>query len=65
KKHYSRPAYLIARFLVALFFAVRLPVWLARAFIRPAARNEAAIKMKAYSNGVVSALLGKVYSEKF
>ena len=64
KKHYSRSAYLIARFLVALFFAIRLPVWLAKALIRPAARNEAAIKMKAYSTGVVSALLGRVYSEK-
>ncbi len=64
KKHYSRSAYLIARFLVASFFAIRLPVWLAKALIRPAARNEAAIKMKAYSTGVVSALLGRVYSEK-
>ena len=64
KKHYSQPAYLTARFLVALFFAIRLPVWLAKALIRPAARNEAAIKIKAYSTGVVSALLGRIYSEK-
>lgn len=64
KKHRGWPAYLIARFLVALFFAIRLPVWLAMAFVRPAARNEAAIKMKAYSTGVVSALLGQVNSEK-
>ena len=64
KKHYCRSTCLIARFLVALFFAIRLPVWLAKALIRPAARNEAAIKMKAYSTGVVSALLGRVYSEK-
>jgi hypothetical protein len=64
KKHYSRPAYLFARLLVALFFAVRLPVWLAKALIRPTARKEAAIKMKAYSTGVVSALLGRVYSEE-
>jgi len=64
KKHYSWPAYLIARFLVASFFAVRLPVWLAMAFVRPAAHSEAAIKMKAYSTGVVSALLGQINSEK-
>ena len=62
KKHYGWPAYLIARFLVALFFAVRLPVWLAMAFVRPAARSEAAIKMKAYSIGVVNALFGQVNS---
>lgn len=60
KKHYSRPAYITARFLVALFFALRLPVWLVKALVRPAARNEAAIKMKAYSAGVVNALFGQV-----
>jgi len=64
KKHYSRPAYIIARFLVALFFAIRLPVWLAKAFICPAARGEATIKMKAYAAGVVSCLFGRVNSEK-
>jgi len=64
KKHYSRPAYLIARFLVALFFAIRLPAWLAKALIRPAARNEAAIKMKAYSAGVMRALLGRINLEE-
>ena len=62
KKHHGWPAYLIARFLVASFFAVRLPVWLAMAFVRPAARSEAAIKMKAYSTGVVNALFGQVNS---
>ena len=64
KKHYSRPAYLIARLLVALFFAIRLPAWMAKALIRPAARNEAAIKIKAYSAGIVSVLLGQVNSEE-
>ncbi|MBN2593271.1 MAG: glycosyltransferase family 2 protein [Sedimentisphaerales bacterium] len=64
KKHYSLPVYLFARLLVAMFFAVRLPVWLAKSLIQPAGSNEAAIKMKAYSTGVVSALLGKVYSER-
>jgi len=64
KKHYNRPMYFLARFLVALFFAVRLPIWLAKALIRPAERKEASVKMKAYSTGVVSALSGRVYSGK-
>ena len=62
KKHYGWPSHLIARFLVALFFAVRLPVWLAMALVRPPVRAEAAIKMKAYSTGVVSALFGQISS---
>jgi GT2 family glycosyltransferase len=62
RKHYGWPSHLIARFLVALFFAIRLPVWLAMAFVRPAARSEAVIKMKAYSTGVVGALFGQVNS---
>lgn len=62
KKHYTWPSHLIARFLVALFFAARLPVWLAMALLRPAVRAEAAIKMKAYSIGVVNALFGQVSS---
>jgi GT2 family glycosyltransferase len=62
KKHYSRSAYLIARFLVTLFFAIRLPVWLAVALFRPTKRAEAAIKMKAYSTGVVDVLFGQVGS---
>jgi len=60
RKHYGWSAHLIARFLVALFFAVRLPVWLAIAFIRPAGRGQATVKMKAYSAGVKGALFGRV-----
>jgi len=60
KKHYGWPAHLIARFLVALFFAVRLPVWLALAFVRPAGRGKAVIKMKAYSTGIMDALFGRI-----
>ncbi|OHB84936.1 MAG: hypothetical protein A2Z38_02475 [Planctomycetes bacterium RBG_19FT_COMBO_48_8] len=60
KKHYGWPACLIARFLVALFFAVRLPVWLAMAFVRPAGRGKAVIKMKAYSTGIMDALFGRI-----
>jgi GT2 family glycosyltransferase len=64
KKHYNRPAYLVARLLVALFFAIRLPIWFAKAFLRPAARGEATIKMRAYATGVVSSLFGRVNSGK-
>jgi hypothetical protein len=60
RKHHGLPAHLIARFLVALFFAVRLPVWLATAFLRPGQRSEAAIKMQAYSTGIVNALFGQI-----
>jgi len=56
KKHYGRPSHIMARFLVALFFAVRLPIWFAMLFLRPAVRSEAAVKMKAYSTGVIDAL---------
>jgi GT2 family glycosyltransferase len=62
KKHNGWPAYLIARFLVALFFTVRLPVWLAAVLVRPDERSEAAVKMKAYSTGVVNALFGQINS---
>jgi GT2 family glycosyltransferase len=58
KKHYGWPSHVVARFLVASFFAVRLPVWLAMAFLRPGARAEAAVKIRAYSTGVVNALFG-------
>jgi GT2 family glycosyltransferase len=64
RKHYNRPAYFTARLMVALFFAFRLPVWMAKGLISPAVRNEAAIKLKAYSTGVMSALLGRINSEK-
>jgi hypothetical protein len=60
KKHHGWPAHLVARFLTALFFAVRLPVWLARVLLRPLERSEAAVKMHAYSSGVVKALFGQI-----
>ena len=61
KKHSGWVAQLTARFLTALFFAVRLPVWVARVF-RSRQRSEAAIKMQAYSTGIVSALFGRIDS---
>lgn len=64
KKHYNLVTYFIARLLVALFFATRLPIWLTKAIIQPAARNESVIKVKAYCRGVMSALFGRINSEK-
>jgi GT2 family glycosyltransferase len=61
RKHSGWAVQLIARFLTALFFAVRLPVWFARVF-RSRRRSEAAIKMQAYSAGIVDALFGRIDS---
>jgi GT2 family glycosyltransferase len=63
-KHHGRPAHLVARFLTALFFAVRLPFWLATVLFRPCGRSEAAVKIHAYSAGVVNALFGQIDPEK-
>ena len=62
RKHYGWPAHIIARFLIASFFAVRVPVWLAMLAFRRGQRNEAAIKMQAYSMGVASSLFGRINS---
>ncbi len=59
RKHYSRLSYLIARILVAFFFAVRLPIWLALSFIHPRERSMAAVKMQAYSTGIIGALFSR------
>lgn len=56
-KHRGRFARLIAGLLTALFFIVRLPVWLART-LPPARRAEAITKLQAYAMGVVYALFG-------
>ena len=58
RKHNGRLTYLVARILTALFFAVRLPIWLATVLVRPRRRSEAAVKIHAYSAGVISALFG-------
>jgi GT2 family glycosyltransferase len=60
RKHCRWPAHLIARFLIALFFAVRIPVWLAMFFFRPGQRSHAVTKMQAYSTGIVDALFGQI-----
>ncbi len=57
RKHRGRFARLIAGLLTAMFFIVRLPVWLVGT-LRPAQRAEAATKLQAYSKGTVYALFG-------
>ncbi|OHB75427.1 MAG: hypothetical protein A2Z25_20960 [Planctomycetes bacterium RBG_16_55_9] len=60
RKHYGRLSHLVARFLTAFFFALRLPIWLSVVLFRPRARTEAAIKIHAYSAGIVNALFRPV-----
>jgi GT2 family glycosyltransferase len=64
RKHRGWTAHLVARFLVAFFFAVRLPLWIAMALFRPTKRRRAALTVRAYSAGVVNALFGQVDSQK-
>ena len=59
RKHYGGLSHFIARLLVAFFFAVRLPIWLAVSFIRPGERSAASVKMQAYSTGIIGALFGQ------
>lgn len=58
RKHYGRLSHFIARLLVAFFFAIRLPIWLAVSFLHPRDRSTAAVKMQAYSTGIIGALFG-------
>jgi GT2 family glycosyltransferase len=64
RKHYGVLSHLAARVLVALFFAVRLPVWLAVSLVRPGRRAEAVVKMRAYLAGAIGVLSGQVDSRK-
>ena len=59
RKHHGWLVYWVARILTALFFAVRLPIWLAMILMCPRRRSEAATKIHAYSAGVISALFGQ------
>ena len=64
KKHSSWPSYMTARCLVALFFAIRLPIWFVTFMLRPRRRNEATIKLQAYSIGIVDALFSRIDTKK-
>lgn len=64
KKHYSWPSPLFARLLTALFFIIRLPVWIAVFLFCPRQRSEATIKMQAYSTGIVNVLFGRIDTRK-
>jgi GT2 family glycosyltransferase len=58
KKHHGLFAYWTACLLTVLFFSVRLPVWSAIALFHPGRRATATTKIRAYSNGILSVLLG-------
>jgi GT2 family glycosyltransferase len=60
RKHYGWLSHVMARFMTAFFFALRLPLWLTVALFRPRGRAEAAIKIQAYSAGIVNALFRPV-----
>jgi GT2 family glycosyltransferase len=62
RKHYGWVACLAARFLVAFFFVVRLPIWCIIAFFRPRERDRAAVKIQAYSIGIANAIFGHIDS---
>jgi len=64
KKHYGWPSPIFARFLTALFFAIRLPIWFAIFLLRPLHRGEATIKMQAYSTGILDVLFGRLNTRK-
>jgi GT2 family glycosyltransferase len=64
KKHYRWPSHIIARCLVAMFFAVRLPVWGTMFILRPRLRNEATIKIRAYSRGIADVLFSRIDIQK-
>jgi len=60
KKHYSGSSLLIARFLTALFFALRLPIWFIAFLLRPHHKSIAIMKMQAYSKGIIKALFSRI-----
>jgi len=64
KKHYCWLSYITARCLVALFFTVRLPVWSVMFILHSRRRNEALIKIRAYSKGIADALFSRIDIEK-
>ena len=64
KKHYCWPSHIIARFLIAIFFAVRLPIWFAAFILHPRQRNEAIKKIQAYSTGIMDVLFSRIDTQK-
>jgi GT2 family glycosyltransferase len=60
KKHHSLFTYRIACLLTILSLAVRLPAWAAIAFFRRSENSEAVVKKRAYWNGIVNILFGRI-----
>lgn len=59
RKHYSKPVYWLACFLVMLFFALRIPVWFVIGVIKSERRAESKVRTKAYFDGIKKILAGK------
>ena len=60
RKHNGWLSHIVARILIALFFAVRLPAWFAVFSFRPAVRSKAAVKIQAYSGGIKDILFRRI-----
>jgi len=52
-KHKNRLSYVTACILTILFFAVRIPVWIAAAATMPKKRTQSLTKLRAYTAGVI------------
>ena len=60
KKHHSQFTYRIACLLTVLSLAVRLPAWSVIAFFKRTESSEANTKKRAYWNGIVNILFGRI-----
>jgi GT2 family glycosyltransferase len=60
RKHNGWLSHLIARILIAFFFAVRLPAWFAVFSFRPSVRSKASVKIQAYSGGIADVLFSRI-----
>ena len=60
RKHNGWLSHLIARILIAFFFAVRLPAWFAVFSFRPSVRSKASVKIQAYSGGIADILFSRI-----
>jgi GT2 family glycosyltransferase len=61
-KHYSWLKHKTAWLLIMLFFAVRIPVWFFVSISGMQCRRKAAVKLRAYTNGIRQMLLNSTYT---
>lgn len=62
KKHHGWPAFRVACFLTALFFAFRVPAWLFVSIFAPGKRKQSFTKIRAYLTGIAKVTLWPVHS---